>query len=109
MDSVLALAKFYSPYRLAGVGLIADGACEMKSRPYQAGTENTAGASRRPNGGSRPPRKARLLYVVVGVTLYCAAAWGFAFAGIGAGWRALFPDPSSYASGAAASNNAEPE
>lgn len=80
----------------------------MKSRAYQAGTENTAGASRRPNGGARPPRKARLLYVVVGVTVYCAAAWGFAFAGIGAGWHALFPNPSSYA-GAAAPNNTEPE
>jgi hypothetical protein len=50
-----------------------------------------------------------LLYVVVGVTLYCVAAWGVAFAGLGAGWRALFPDPSSYASDAAPRDNAEPE
>ncbi len=81
----------------------------MKSRPYQAGTETTADPSRRPDGGARPPRKARLLYVVVGVTLYCVAAWGVAFAGLGAGWRALFPDPSSYASDAAPRDNAEPE
>lgn len=81
----------------------------MLSEPREGGAEKAVGAKRRPHGSSRPHRKTRRLYVVLGVTLYCVAAWGFAFAGIGAGWRALFPNPSSYASGPTTASNAEPE
>lgn len=81
----------------------------MRSGPGKIGANDTAGGARRPNTPARPVRKTPLIYVVLSVTVYCATAWGLAFAGIGAGWHALFPNSSSYASGAAVASDAEPE
>lgn len=78
----------------------------MRSGPGQVGANDTAGGARQPNGPARPVRKTPLIYVVLGVTAYCAAAWGLAVVGLGAGWYALFPNPSSYAG---AASDAEPE
>lgn len=81
----------------------------MWSEPGQAGTETPTDALRRPPGGARPKRKANKLFVILGVTVYCVAAWGIMFAGIGAGWHALFPNSSSFASGPAAANEPDAE
>jgi F0F1-type ATP synthase assembly protein I len=48
-----------------------------------------------------------LLYVIVGVTAYCAMMWVVAIVGLGAGMKAIFPAAKSVADAALKTRPAE--
>jgi hypothetical protein len=63
----------------------------------QARSRDAAGVRRMSAVAARLPKRVPAVYVVLGVTVYCTLAWTAAIAGIGAGARAFFPAPPSYA------------